>query len=108
MTFKDFKLFTANDSSIPCIQQVIEYFGEVFNEDSTIEDMLAPRKVIYGHPAKGNFSQVKEYADFVWDYHEDMATTDCVNFARIIRWNEHVGVVTFIKAKRLNTNKGLQ
>ncbi|KAJ2910005.1 hypothetical protein GGI21_001309 [Coemansia aciculifera] len=78
MTFKDFKLFTANDSSIPCIQQVIEYFGEVFNEDSTIEDMLAPRKVIYGHPAKGNFSQVKEYADFVWDYHEDMATTDYI------------------------------
>ncbi|KAJ2692481.1 hypothetical protein H4218_006340 [Coemansia sp. IMI 209128] len=73
----DFELFTANGSDKDCIQQVVEYFGEVFEESLTMEDMLAPRKVIYGHPANGNMQQVKLYSDLVWDFHEDMATTDC-------------------------------
>ncbi|KAJ2740379.1 hypothetical protein GGI20_005840 [Coemansia sp. BCRC 34301] len=80
----DFELFTANGSDKDCIQQVVEYFGEVFEESLTMEDMLAPRKVIYGHPANGNMQQVKLYSDLVWDFHEDMATTDCESIARII------------------------
>ncbi|KAJ2893562.1 hypothetical protein IWW38_002828, partial [Coemansia aciculifera] len=104
----DFELFTANGSDKDCIQQVVEYFGEVFEESLTMEDMLAPRKVIYGHPANGNMQQVKLYSDLVWDFHEDMATTDCESIARIIRWNGHVGVITKLRPRPIKHAKGLR
>jgi hypothetical protein len=100
MTFQDFELFTANDLTVPCEQQVAEHFQCVYDTSKTLKDMLAPRKVIYGHPGPKTMDQVKEYSDLVWDWHEDVATTDCDNIARIVSWNGHVGVVTSIKPKQ--------
>ncbi|KAJ2055216.1 hypothetical protein GGI17_006708, partial [Coemansia sp. S146] len=99
MKFKDFEMFTANDLSTNCLRQVVEHFGETWNPSKTLEEMLVPRKVIKGHPGHKEMHQIDNYGDLVWDYHEDVATTDCTNIARIVDYNGHVGVVTYIKRK---------
>ncbi|KAJ2692313.1 hypothetical protein H4218_006367, partial [Coemansia sp. IMI 209128] len=96
--YSNFTLFTANNPNVPCKQQVVEHFNEIYDPSKSLEDMLAPRKVIYGHPSNASIEQVAKYSDLVWDYHEDVATTDCDNIARIVNWNGHVGVVTSIKS----------
>jgi hypothetical protein len=93
------ELFTAKDTKINCIRQVVEYFGETWEPNKTIEDQLAPRKVIRGHPGPKSMSQVADYNDFVWDYHEEIATTDCINIVRLVEFNGHVGVITKIKPR---------
>ncbi|PIA12554.1 hypothetical protein COEREDRAFT_51929 [Coemansia reversa NRRL 1564] len=99
MKFKDFHMFTANDLSRNCQRQIVEYFGEVWDASKTLDEMLAPRKVIRGHPGHKRIDQVDTYSDLTWDYHEDVATTDCVNIVRIVEYNAHVGLITSIKRR---------
>ncbi|KAJ2055262.1 hypothetical protein GGI17_006695, partial [Coemansia sp. S146] len=100
------ELFTAKDTKINCIRQVVEYFGETWEPNKTIEDQLAPRKVIRGHPGPKTMSQVADYNDFVWDYHEEIATTDCINIVRLVEFNGHVGVITKIKPRAPRPKQG--
>ncbi|KAJ2055352.1 hypothetical protein GGI17_006671, partial [Coemansia sp. S146] len=83
MKFTDFEMFTANDLSTNCQRQVVEHFGEMWDPSKTLDEMLAPRKVIKGHPGHKEMHQIDNYGDLVWDYHEDVATTDCTNIAHI-------------------------
>ncbi|KAJ2740268.1 hypothetical protein GGI20_005898, partial [Coemansia sp. BCRC 34301] len=89
MKFTDFEMFTANDLSTNCQRQVVEHFGELWDPSKTLDEMLAPRKVIRGHPGHKRMDQIDSYSDLVWDYHEDVTTTDCTNIARIVEYNGH-------------------
>ncbi|PIA12563.1 DNA polymerase [Coemansia reversa NRRL 1564] len=109
--FKDFTVFLAPNEKVNCQQQCVEelnkiYHGENFNvagvwdPKKKLEAMIPQKKVITYIPCQGDIRYVKELDDLMTSYQENIANTDCKNIARLIKWNDHMAVITKIKTTR--------
>lgn len=94
--FADFRLFLCADGDKPCEQQLVEYYGKVYDQTKSLEEMLAPMETIVYTPLHSTMSNVYSLDDLVKSRSEVVETTDCANIARIIKLNKHVGVITNI------------
>ena len=91
--FNDFRLFLCADPEKSCEQQLVEYYGKKYNSKNTLEEMLTPMQVIVYTPLHGVMDNVYSLDDLVKSKEEPIETTDCVNIARIVKLNKHVGVI---------------
>ncbi|KAJ2251381.1 hypothetical protein GGI13_003872, partial [Coemansia sp. RSA 455] len=61
------------------------------------EDMIPQEKVLTYIPCQGDMRYVTQFSDLMTSFHENVSNTDCKNIARIIKWNDHVAVITAMK-----------
>ncbi|KAJ2740508.1 hypothetical protein GGI20_005766, partial [Coemansia sp. BCRC 34301] len=102
MQFKDFTVFLASNEEVNCEQQIVEYLGCGWDPSKPLKDMLLSqsskiKRVLTYIPCQGDIRYVRQFSDLMTDYHEDVASTDCVSVARIIKWNDHMALITNIK-----------
>lgn len=97
--FNDFTLFTANDKNKNCLIQCVEELGGKWNEKKELIDMIPQKRIITYIPILQDIQYVQSLDDLITDYDNEI-TNDCKNIARLIKWNNHVGVITEIKEKR--------
>eukprot|EP01098_Paradermamoeba_levis_P012459 TRINITY_DN5458_c0_g1_i8.p1 TRINITY_DN5458_c0_g1~~TRINITY_DN5458_c0_g1_i8.p1 ORF type:complete len:898 (+),score=42.61 TRINITY_DN5458_c0_g1_i8:279-2972(+) len=96
--YEDFTLFTANDPSVPCVKQCLEFLGKAY-DDALPDDML---QQLRGHRIKVytpiyHISCVRRLGDLkeVHDTHPYLMdiTDDCKGIVRLVEYKDHVGVI---------------
>ncbi|PIA12548.1 hypothetical protein COEREDRAFT_51958 [Coemansia reversa NRRL 1564] len=96
--FRDFTVFLASNEEISCEQQCCpRRCCKKWDPTKKFEDMIPQKIVLTYIPNQGDIRYVTQFSDLMTDYHEDVSNTDCKNIARIIKWNDHVAVITAMK-----------
>ncbi|KAJ2251472.1 hypothetical protein GGI13_003825, partial [Coemansia sp. RSA 455] len=121
--FRDFTVFLASNEEVGCEQQCVEYLNNIFygnceheHHDSScgawgcratrhptwdptkkFEEMIPQEQILTYIPCQGDMRYVTQFSDLMTSYHEDVSNTDCKNIARVIKWNDHVAVITAMK-----------
>jgi hypothetical protein len=67
------------------------------------EEMIPQEKILSYIPCQGDIRYVNQFSDLMTSYHENIANTDCRNIARIIKWNDHMAVITELRPIRRRT-----
>ncbi|KAJ2740399.1 hypothetical protein GGI20_005829, partial [Coemansia sp. BCRC 34301] len=121
--FRDFTVFLASNEEVSCEQQCVEELNRIFygeNSDVTtiwdptmkFEEMIPQEQILTYIPCQGDMRYVTQFSDLMTSYHEDVSSTDCKNIARIIKWNDHVAVITAMKPVkkrlRIQTRKAIK
>lgn len=101
--FEDFTLFTANDKNILCVKQCVEELGGIWDDSKTFEEMIPQSKIIIYIPTLLNMVYVNSLKDLMSNYDEEILSTECKSIARIIKWNNHIGVITKIDKTKPKT-----
>ncbi|KAJ2055122.1 hypothetical protein GGI17_006735, partial [Coemansia sp. S146] len=122
--FRDFTVFLASNEKIGCEEQCVEELNQIFYGDcdaclkvkedcgateclrrcwnkwdptKKLEDMIPQEQILTYIPCQGDMRYVTQFSDLMTSYHEDVSSTNCKNIARIIKWNDHVAVITAMK-----------
>nr|CAC08221.2 putative terminal protein / DNA-polymerase [Schwanniomyces etchellsii] len=92
--YKDFTLFIAPGKD-NCVKQCVEFLNGTWDENKTFQEMIPQHKIITYTPL-GELQNVENMNDLISDNDEDAKTNDCINIARVLKYNGHMGIITKI------------
>lgn len=93
----DFVLFTANDDTVDCKQQCVEYLGYTYRPELPFESNFDGKPVIVYQPFHLQMSQVRGFKDLMTSTVEAVPSTDCRDVIRIVMDGDHCAVIDSIK-----------
>lgn len=98
--YKDFTLFLASDKNENCLKQCLIENGIKWDNNKTIEEMTKNKTIINYVPITNSIENIESLSDLMCDFNENILNDDCDNIIRLLKFNNHVGLITKINQKQ--------